>query len=211
LQARRFQVERVVRLDHVVVVDLVDRRQVFFGRCPDVHACVNHAAQSISRQLGTMDRIELRGMSFHGRHGVRDAERDQTQEFKVDIEIDADLAEPGRTDRLADTIDYTQVRAAARDVIEGESKKLLESLPAATRRAPACWSACATASSEPCRRCAKSSSRRTRRIRSRRRPSMPSTASHAPSPRFTACPKSKFTCTSSAARTPWSASWALSG
>jgi len=78
-----------------------------------------------------MDRIELRGMSFPGRHGVGDAERDQPQEFKVDIEIDADLAEPGRTDRLADTIDYTQVRAAARAVIEGESKKLLESLAAA--------------------------------------------------------------------------------
>src|SRR5438105_12230195 len=67
-------------------------------------------------------------MSFHGRHGVRDAERDQPQEFKVDIEIEADLGDPGRTDRLADTVDYTQVRAAARDVIEGESKKLLESL-----------------------------------------------------------------------------------
>lgn len=78
-----------------------------------------------------MDRIELRGMSFHGRHGVRDAERDQPQEFKVDIKINADLAEAGRSDRLADTIDYTQVRAAARDVIEGESKKLLESLATA--------------------------------------------------------------------------------
>ncbi|HYS97282.1 MAG TPA: dihydroneopterin aldolase [Candidatus Dormibacteraeota bacterium] len=78
-----------------------------------------------------MDRIELRGMSFHGRHGVGDAERDQPQEFKVDIEIDADLSGPGRTDHLADTIDYTQVRAAAREVIEGESKKLLESLAAA--------------------------------------------------------------------------------
>ncbi|TMC32676.1 MAG: dihydroneopterin aldolase, partial [Chloroflexi bacterium] len=31
-----------------------------------------------------MDRIELRGMSFHGRHGVRDAERESAQEFKVD-------------------------------------------------------------------------------------------------------------------------------
>src|SRR6266516_2195233 len=86
---------------------------------------------SLFPTIGGMDRIELRGMSFHGRHGVRDAERDQTQEVKVDIEIDLDLAEPGRTDRLADTIDYTQVRAAAREVIEGESKKLLESLAAA--------------------------------------------------------------------------------
>jgi len=78
-----------------------------------------------------MDRIELRGMSFHGRHGVRDAEREQPQEFKVDVTIDADLTEAGRTDKLVDTIDYTKVRAAAREVIEGESRKLLESLAGA--------------------------------------------------------------------------------
>lgn len=78
-----------------------------------------------------MDRIELRGMSFHGRHGVRHAEREQPQEFKVDVKIDADLREAGLSDKLVDTIDYTQVRAAAREVIEGESRKLLESLAGA--------------------------------------------------------------------------------
>jgi dihydroneopterin aldolase len=78
-----------------------------------------------------MDRIELRGMSFQGRHGVRPAERDQAQEFKVDIEVDANLAEAGQTDHLDDTVDYTQLRKAAREVIEGESKKLLESLASA--------------------------------------------------------------------------------
>src|SRR5207237_7950238 len=74
-----------------------------------------------------MDRVEMRGMSFQGRHGVRTAEREQPQEFKVDIELEADLAEAGRTDRLADTVDYTAVRAVAREVIEGESRKLHES------------------------------------------------------------------------------------
>jgi dihydroneopterin aldolase len=78
-----------------------------------------------------MDRIELRGMSFHGRHGVRPAEREQAQEFKVDVEIEADLYDAGRSDRLADTIDYTRARAAAREVIEGASVQLLESLAAA--------------------------------------------------------------------------------
>ena len=78
-----------------------------------------------------MDRIELRGMSFQGRHGVRPAEREQPQEFMVDIEVEADLAQAGQTDLLADTVDYTAVRAAAREVIEGESRKLLESLASA--------------------------------------------------------------------------------
>ncbi len=78
-----------------------------------------------------MDRIELRGMAFHGRHGVRDAERENQQEFKVDVEVEADLGPAGRSDHLADTVDYTQVRAAAREVIEGPSRQLLESLAAA--------------------------------------------------------------------------------
>jgi dihydroneopterin aldolase len=75
-----------------------------------------------------MDRIQLEGMSFQGRHGVRDAEREHAQEFKVDIEVDCDLGEPGRTDKLADTIDYTRIRAIAKQVVEGESVQLLETL-----------------------------------------------------------------------------------
>jgi dihydroneopterin aldolase len=75
-----------------------------------------------------MDRVVLQGMSFKGRHGVRPAEREHPQEFKVDVEVDCDLAEAGRTDRLEDTVDYTQIRTAAKDVIEGESLKLIESL-----------------------------------------------------------------------------------
>lgn len=78
-----------------------------------------------------MDRIELHGMSFQGRHGVRPAEREQAQEFKVDLDIETDLSEAGRSDRIADTVDYRQARAAAREVIEGRSMELLESLAAA--------------------------------------------------------------------------------
>jgi dihydroneopterin aldolase len=77
-----------------------------------------------------MDRITLEGMSFMGRHGVRHAEREQAQEFKVDIELGVDLSEPGQTDKLADTVDYTQARAIAKATIEGESVKLLETLAA---------------------------------------------------------------------------------
>ncbi len=69
-------------------------------------------------------------MAFSGRHGVRPAEREQPQEFKVTVELEADLHESGRTDQLEDTIDYSQVRAIAREVIEGEPAKLLESLAA---------------------------------------------------------------------------------
>ena len=74
------------------------------------------------------DGIELRGMSFLGRHGARAAEREQPQEFKVDVELEADLTRPAQSDDLADTIDYTKIRRIAREVIEGPPAHLLESL-----------------------------------------------------------------------------------
>ena len=77
-----------------------------------------------------MDRIQLEGMSFHGRHGVRPAEREQPQEFKVTVEVDCDLSEAGRTDHIDDTLDYRLVRRIAKEVIEGESQKLIETLAA---------------------------------------------------------------------------------
>ncbi len=77
---------------------------------------------------GVVDRIVLQGMSFQGRHGVKPAEREHSQEFKVDLEVECDLSKAGGTDRLEDTVDYTRIRAAAKDVIEGESFKLIESL-----------------------------------------------------------------------------------
>ena len=79
---------------------------------------------------GDMDRILLEGMSFQGRHGVRPAEREVHQEFKVDIEVDCDLSEPGKSDRIEDTIDYRQIHTVAKEVMEGESQKLLETLAA---------------------------------------------------------------------------------
>ena len=77
-----------------------------------------------------MDRIQLHGMSFQGRHGVRASERERPQEFKVDLEVDCDLHTPGRTDQLEDTIDYTRLRAIAKEIVEGESLSLLETLAA---------------------------------------------------------------------------------
>ena len=75
-----------------------------------------------------MDRIELEGMLFSGRHGVRPAEREQAQEFRVDVELDADLVQAGHTDRVKDTVDYRRVRAIAKEVVEGESVQLIETL-----------------------------------------------------------------------------------
>lgn len=75
-----------------------------------------------------MDRIELRGMSFWGRHGVREAERAEAQEFRVDLEVESDLSAAGSSDQLGDTVDYTRLRAIAKEIVEGPAAHLLESL-----------------------------------------------------------------------------------
>jgi 7,8-dihydroneopterin aldolase/epimerase/oxygenase len=75
-----------------------------------------------------VDRIVLEGMTFSGRHGVRPAERERAQHFKVDIEVETDLSVPGRTDRVEDSVDYRLLRTIAKEVIEGESVSLIETL-----------------------------------------------------------------------------------
>ena len=59
---------------------------------------------------------------------VRPAERAEPQEFKVDVKVDADLAAPGTSDRVEDTVDYRQIYNIAKGVVEGESAKLIETL-----------------------------------------------------------------------------------
>ena len=79
----------------------------------------------------TQDKIELRGMTFYGFHGVSPAERELGQRFVVDVDIFRDLTTAGRTDDLGYTVDYTEVYRTVRDVVEGPSRNLLESVVAA--------------------------------------------------------------------------------
>ena len=77
------------------------------------------------------DKIELRGMTFYGFHGVNLAEKELGQRFVVDLDIFTDLARAGRTDDLGDTVDYSEVYRGIEDVVEGPSHNLLESVAAA--------------------------------------------------------------------------------
>lgn len=75
-----------------------------------------------------MDRIQLQGMVFSGRHGVTDAERSRSQRFTVDIEVETRTVRPGKSDRIADAVDYRRLHAIAKNVIGGESAHLIEAL-----------------------------------------------------------------------------------
>jgi len=74
------------------------------------------------------DRIYLHEMVFEGRHGVTDEERAQPQQIEVDLDILLDLRPAGQSDDLADTVDYADVFAACRDIVEQRSFHLLEGI-----------------------------------------------------------------------------------
>lgn len=76
----------------------------------------------------TTDCIILQGMRFYGYHGVNPEEKAQGQSYLVDLEAEVDLARPGRTDALDDTVSYTHLYRAIRAIMEGESRNLLERL-----------------------------------------------------------------------------------
>lgn len=78
-----------------------------------------------------LDRISLRGMLFLARHGVTIEERMEPQPFEVDVELRRDLSAAGRSDDLADTIDYSEVFSLVARIVEGESFRLLEALAGA--------------------------------------------------------------------------------
>ena len=74
------------------------------------------------------DRIILEGMRFYGYHGVNPEEKAQGQSYLVDLEAEVELALPGRTDAIDDTVSYTHLYRAIRSIMEGESRNLLERL-----------------------------------------------------------------------------------
>lgn len=75
-----------------------------------------------------VDSIELRGVRAVGCHGLLPEERERAQPFEVDLDLELDLSRAGRSDDLADTVDYGAVAEAVRAEIEGPHSDLLEHL-----------------------------------------------------------------------------------
>jgi 7,8-dihydroneopterin aldolase/epimerase/oxygenase len=86
----------------------------------------------------THDRIELRGLRAHGRHGVLPHERRDGQLFVVDVALHVDLSPAGRSDDRADTVDYGALAKKLEAVVTGEPVDLIEAL--ADRLAAVCLS-----------------------------------------------------------------------
>jgi len=72
------------------------------------------------------DRIFIKGLRVHARHGVMAHERAIGQVFAVDLELAVDLVKASRSDRLADTVNYGAVVEEAQRVFTDKPFKLIE-------------------------------------------------------------------------------------
>ena len=82
-------------------------------------------AAAIGEQTMT-DTIFITGVVIHARHGVMEHETEVGQRFVIDLELSVDLSESSRTDRLSDTVSYSNVVATATAAFKNTNYKLLE-------------------------------------------------------------------------------------
>jgi dihydroneopterin aldolase len=72
------------------------------------------------------DHVFVEGIKFHGFHGMTKLERQVGVRLSVDVTLELDLERSGRSDRMADTLDYAAVHKKVIEVGRGRSYKLLE-------------------------------------------------------------------------------------
>lgn len=84
------------------------------------------------------DQIIVTGIRGVGHHGVFAHEREDGQEFIVDVCLDVSTVASASSDDLDDTVDYGAVAVAVHGLITGEPVDLIETL--AERIADACLS-----------------------------------------------------------------------
>ena len=75
-----------------------------------------------------MDYITINDLRIQGAHGHYEHERQVEQEFLISIKVGMNAKEAGKSDQLADTIDYDKLRMITEDVFKGKSHYLIEAL-----------------------------------------------------------------------------------
>tara|TARA_B100000214_G_C23872618_1_gene583367 strand:- start:311 stop:664 length:354 start_codon:yes stop_codon:yes gene_type:complete len=56
-----------------------------------------------------MDKIKIVDLKLPARHGVYQFEKKKDEIFELDVELSINLEKPGRSDKLIDTVDYSDV------------------------------------------------------------------------------------------------------
>jgi dihydroneopterin aldolase len=81
------------------------------------------------------DSLTLSRMHFSACHGVLPSEQKQPQPWEVTARLELPLAAAARSDELARSIDYRDIHATVRAVMEGPPRKLAETLAEAVAAA----------------------------------------------------------------------------
>lgn len=75
-----------------------------------------------------MDSITIKGIRFHGHHGVTKQERDVGGHYEVDVILRTSLVKAGKSDALEDTIDYASVVDLVVEIGTQQNFQLIEAL-----------------------------------------------------------------------------------
>lgn len=75
-----------------------------------------------------MDQIALTGLTVFGRHGVYEHEREDGQEFTIDVRLAMQLRAAAASDDVADTVHYGELAERIAAVVAGEPVNLIETL-----------------------------------------------------------------------------------
>lgn len=86
------------------------------------------------RVVVVTDTISITGLRLKGYHGVFDSEKQDGQEFVIDLDVHLDLSRAGESDDLSHTLDYSvlvdqvakRVTGAPVDLIEKLANDILE-------------------------------------------------------------------------------------
>ncbi|MEI6219686.1 MAG: dihydroneopterin aldolase [Actinomycetes bacterium] len=74
------------------------------------------------------DYIEIKGISGFGYHGLFDFERENGQNFSVDVRLELENKTASRSDAITDAVDYSKVAKLVHEFIVGEPVNLIEHL-----------------------------------------------------------------------------------
>nr|WP_201468776.1 dihydroneopterin aldolase [Microbacterium hydrocarbonoxydans] len=75
-----------------------------------------------------LDEIVLTGLTVFGRHGVYDHEREDGQEFTIDLTLRMPLRDAAASDDVVDTVHYGELAEKVAAVVAGEPVNLIETL-----------------------------------------------------------------------------------
>lgn len=74
------------------------------------------------------DRIELRGLTVRGNHGVFDFEKREGQDFVVDVTLHTSVSRAAASDDIADTVHYGELAEDVAHIVEDNTFDLIETL-----------------------------------------------------------------------------------